>query len=185
MLKKAASLGVRRAMVGNLGHLQLAQAYDMTVDGDFRFNVTNSQSAALLHAMGLATVMLSPEMTLPQIRDIKGAVRTIVYGRIPLMILEKCATHELYSCKSCDAGCAVLVDRRGTQFPLGRAYDHRTLIYNSAPTYMADKQDALEKYRVGGQHFIFTTETPREVDAVIRAYEQGTPATTPIRRIGT
>jgi hypothetical protein len=134
--------------------------------------------------MGLATLMASPEMTLPQIRDLRGAIRTVVYGRIPLMILEKCATHELYSCKSCDAGTAVLVDRRGTQFPLGRAYDHRTLIYNSAPTYMADKQQLLAQYHIGGQHFIFTVESPSEVNSVLHAYQKGTPAAFPIRRIG-
>ncbi len=186
MLDTVHALGVRRAMLGNLGHLHLARERGMVIDGDFRWNITNSHSAALLHDMGVSTLLLSPEMTLPQIRDVKGAVRTIVYGRIPLMILEKCATHELYSCKACDAGRALLVDRRGTQFPLGRAYDHRTLIYNSAPTYMADKQDALEKYRVGGQHFLFTIETPAEVDGILSAYAQGrpAPASLPIRRIG-
>ena len=175
---------IHRALVGNIGHLSLVRAAGMQADGDFRLNVTNTQTAAQLHAMGFATLLLSPEMTLPQIRDVKGAVRTIVYGRIPLMVLEKCATHELYSCKSCDAGEAVLVDRRGTQFPLGRTYDHRTLIYNSTPTYMADRPDALVKYNVGGQHFIFTSESPREVDAVIHAYQHGAAASTPIRRIG-
>ena len=181
-MEQAYAMGIRHAMVGNLGHIPLAAG--MQLDGDFRLNVTNTQTAAQLHAMGFATLILSPEMTLPQIRDVKGAVRTIVYGRIPLMVLEKCATHELYSCKSCDAGEAVLVDRRGTQFPLGRTYDHRTLIYNSAPTYMADRPDALVKYNVGGQHFIFTNETPREVDAVLRAYEQRLPAQGTIRRVG-
>jgi putative protease len=185
MVDRVALLGIDHAMVGNLGHISLATAHGMTLEGDFRLNVTNTQTAAQLHAMGFSTLMLSPEMTLPQIRDVGGAVRTVVYGRIPLMVLEKCATHELYSCKTCDAGEATLVDRRGISFPLGRTYDHRTLIYNSAPTYMADKQDLLKKYNVGGYHFMFTTEAPREVDAVIRAYEQGSAATTPIRRIGT
>jgi collagenase-like PrtC family protease len=185
MVDRVALLGIDHAMVGNLGHIPLATAHGMTLEGDFRLNVTNTQTAAQLHAMGFSTLMLSPEMTLPQIRDVGGAVRTVVYGRIPLMVLEKCATHELYSCKTCDAGEATLVDRRGISFPLGRTYDHRTLIYNSAPTYMADKQDLLKKYNVGGYHFMFTTEAPREVDAVIRAYEQGSAATTPIRRIGT
>ncbi|MBQ8719340.1 MAG: U32 family peptidase, partial [Clostridia bacterium] len=81
-MAEAAALGIRHALVGNLGHLTLATTHGMVADGDFRLNVTNSQSAAQLHAMGFSTLILSPEMTLPQIRDVKGAVRTIVYGRI-------------------------------------------------------------------------------------------------------
>ncbi len=184
MLDTVLAAGVKRAMVGNLGHLALAAQREMMVDGDFRLNVTNAQSAAVLHRMGLSTLLLSPELSLPQIRDIPGAVRTIVYGRIPLMLLEKCATHELYSCKTCDAGEAALLDRRGARFPMLRAYDHRTLIVNSVPTYLADRADELKKHNVGGRHFIFTTESPQQLDAVLTAYEQGTPASMPIRRIG-
>jgi hypothetical protein len=40
--------------------------------------------------MGLEEVILSPELTLPQMRDVGGNTSAIVYGRIPLMLLEKC-----------------------------------------------------------------------------------------------
>jgi len=39
---------------------------------------------------------VSAELTLPQIRDLEGAKAAIVYGRIPLMTLEKCVICELY-----------------------------------------------------------------------------------------
>ena len=133
---------------------------------------------------GFADALLSPELTLPQIRDIGGDVRSVVYGRIPLMLLEKCVIREIADCKTCDQGKAELVDRRGVRFPVLRTADHRNVIYNSLPTYTADEQDRLSRYRTGGWHFIFSTERPREVDEVVRAYRDGLPVKGQVRRIG-
>jgi len=182
-LADLAARGVRRALVGNVGHLSLVRTAGMQAEGDFRLNVTNSESVAVLEGMGIRAPILSPELTLPRMRDIKGDVRTIVYGRIPLMLLEKCVIREIADCQACDQNRATLTDRRGTVFPVLRAPDHRNVIYNSVPTYMADAQDTLSQYRVGDWHFIFSTETPREVDEVISAYQKGLPASTAVRRI--
>ena len=181
-LAKVAARGVCRALIGNIGHLSLVRDAGLIPEGDFRLNVTNSESVAVLETLGIQNPLLSPELTLPQIRDIRGDVRTIVYGRIPMMLLEKCVIREIADCKTCDAGRAELTDRRGMVFPVLRTSDHRNVIYNSVPTYMADAQDLLTRYRTGSWHFIFSTETPREVDEVVDAYQKGKPASHPIRR---
>ena len=185
LLRAVAQQGIRRALVSNIGHLSLVKDADLIPDGDFRLNVTNSETVHVLQLMGVHTPILSPELTLPQIRDIKGDIRTIVYGRIPLMLLEKCVIREIADCKTCDAHRAELIDRRGCVFPVLRAPDHRNIIYNSVPTYMADAQEQLSRYRAGGQHFIFSTELQNEVDDVIRAYQTALRARGAIRRIGT
>jgi hypothetical protein len=48
---------------------------------------------------------------------------------------------------------------------------------------MADAKDTLSHYRVGNWHFIFSTETGAEVDAVVDAYEKGKTAPGAVRRI--
>ena len=177
--------GIRRALVSNLGHLPLLREIGLSIDGDFRLNVTNTQTVACLEALGIDSLIVSPELTLQQIRDLGGSIRTVVYGRIPLMLLEKCVIREIADCKACDARSAVLTDRRGARFPVLRLPPHRNIIYNSLPTYTADMQDALMRYRVGGWHFIFSIESPSEVDDIIRAYQKGKKAPdSPIRRIG-
>ena len=183
-LQMLAARGVKRALLGNWGHLPLVRKVGLTPDGDLRLNVTNTETVALCERLGIDRPVLSPELTLPQIRDIGGDVRTVVYGRIPLMLLEKCVIREVADCKTCEQGQAELTDRRGVRFPVLRLPDHRNVVYNSLPTYTADEQDKLERYRVGGWHFIFSTEAPREVDEVVRAYWNGLPAKGQIRRIG-
>ncbi len=183
-LRTLCARGIRRALVGNLWHLPLVTDAGLIPDGGLRLNVTNTETVARLESLGIHSPVLSPELTLPQIRDVKGDVRTVVYGRIPLMLLEKCVIREIADCKTCDRDAAVLVDRRGARFPVLRLHDHRNVIYNSLPTYMADEQDKLEKYRAGGRHFIFSVETPSEVDETVRAYRTAAPAKGSVRRIG-
>ena len=170
MLEKAKSNGAKYAIVGNLGALNLAKKYDFTIHGDFRFNVYNNETVAKLENLGVENIILSPELTIPQIRDINGDTATIVYGRIPLMLLEKCVASETNTCTECSDGKATLIDRRGFTFPTLREFEHRNVIYNSAPTYMADRESDLARAKITNQHFIFSTESKNEVDLVIKSY---------------
>ena len=114
--------------------------------------------------------MLSPELTLPQIRDINAPKSAIVYGRFPVMLLTK------------PVGTDFLTDKTGARFPIIRE-NGRDILLNSVPIYMADKQKELDAFGVRARHFIFTTESRRECVDIINAYESGTPAKTPIRSI--
>ena len=180
-LADAAEAGIKHAIVGNIGHIESARRYNFTLHGDFRLNVTNSESAAVCRALGLSDIILSPELTLPQARDIGGGV--IVYGRIPLMLLEKCAVKEGFGCETCKRGAAELIDRRGVSFPVLREFPHRNVIYNSLPTYMGDRRDELVRHRIKNLHFIFSTESRADAAAVISDLISGRAPGYPVRRI--
>ena len=181
-LTAAAARGIRYALVGNLGHLSLATEAGLIPVGDFRLNVTNRETVCVLEALGIHTSILSPELTLPQARDIGGDTAVTVYGRIPLMTVEKCVIKEIADCKTCSEGRAELCDRRGVTFPVLREGEHRNVIYNSLPTCMSDRRDALARAGLTAQHFIFSTETPTRVDEVIRAFCNGSPLDGQVRR---
>ncbi len=181
MLADAAKKGAEHVLVANFGHLEMARATGLRVHGDLRLNVCNNSSAAFVEGQGIEDLILSPELSLAQIRDIGGRTSVCVYGRIPLMITEKCVGKELGDCKNCTEGRLTLTDRRGVSFPVLRTFEHRSVIVNSVPFYMADKQGELAKARVSMKHFIFTTETAREADAVIKAYKTNHPPENPAR----
>ncbi len=184
LLAEAQQKGARYALCGNLGHLSLAKEFGLTPVGDYRLNLANAESLAQAEGLGLEELILSPELTLPQIRDIGGNAAVIVYGRIPLMTLEKCLIRELADCKTCaQKGHLLLRDRRGFTFPVLREWQHRNVIYNSLPTGMSDREEALVRANVSARHFLFTTESAEEVDAVIRAYQTHRPLSGTVRRI--
>ena len=185
MLERARSLGATEALVGNIGHVSLAKAAGLTPHADFRMNVSNSTSAREVEALGFEDTVLSPELTLPRIRDIAGATLAVVYGKAPLMTVEKCVMREISDCDRCKKnGWGYLTDRKGARFAVRREWEHRNIIFNSVPFYMADKKDLLSKYRISGEHFIFTDESADEADKVISASKKGLPPTAKqVRRI--
>lgn len=180
LLHRAKALGARYALVGNIGHIKFARDADLIPIGDFRLNITNSYSGAVYRELGIEKHILSPEITLPMARDIGGG--EIVYGRIPLMITERCFIKENFGCESC--GKSSLEDRTGSKFPLVREYGHRNLILNSRPTYMGDKKAELMAAKISHCHFIFSVEGAREAVCVISEYKQGAPLKQEVRRIG-
>ncbi|MHB1153096.1 MAG: U32 family peptidase [Eubacteriales bacterium] len=183
-LKKAFDNGARYALAGNIGHIESAQNIGFTVFGDFRLNIFNSFSAAVYASLG--GVILSPELTLPQIRDINIAGENscalaqkvacmkkkgvIVYGRLPVMLLEK------------PVGAAVLRDRTNACFPVIQSAG-RELLLNSVPVYMADKIESLDRSGINDRHFMFTSESRREAAAVVEAYKNGASPSGHVKRI--
>ena len=180
LLREAKKRGVKYALVGNLGHIGAVKEHGFVPLADFRFNATNFDTGATLSALGVNNCLLSPELTAPQARSIGASA--VVYGRVPLMLTERCFMSDNGGCKSCSA-CS-LTDRKGVSFPMLREFRHRTLILNSAVTYMGDRMDELRG--IGGSHFIFTTESAAEARQIARAYKSGGkyPFPHPFRRMG-
>ena len=192
--------GAEHILIDNLGHLPLVRraveqaGTSPALHGGWRLNVTNTATVAFLESVGIPDVILSPELTLPRIRDIGGDVAAVVYGRLPLMLLEKCVIQSLVAgkkapdrsaCSLCASGDVALRDRMGVRFPVLRLddTDHRNVLYNSLPLSMTDRADELERARVTAQHDLFTVESADEVDEVIRAAKTGAPLPGDVRRI--
>ena len=180
-LEKAKNNGVMYALVGNLGQIELVKSYGLTPIGDFRLNITNSHTAAAYREMGIEFAILSPELTLPKARDVGGSV--ITYGRVPLMITERCFMKDNFGCKNC--GACALTDRRGEKFPMIREFSHRNIILNSVPTYLGDRTKELTANRITSRHLLFTIESGDEILRVLKAHKQGAPlAGGKVRRAG-
>lgn len=167
-LVRAVKMGAQHVLIGNIGHLSLTEGLDVTLHGDFRLNVTNSVS---LHSYpSLSDVILSPELNLAQMRDMRGGKRVIVYGRIPLMLLER------------RVGVRSLRDRRGATFPVIREGE-RDMVLNCVPFYMLDKSLDLKEKGLVSQHYIFTTETKEEIIQILEAAKEKKAPTFPVKRI--
>ena len=169
-LEKVRASGAVYALVSNLSHIPLCREFGLSPVGDIRLNITNKYAKAAYASLGVTDSLLSAELTLPAARDIGG--RVTVYGRIPLMLTERCYMRGVGDCHGvCPT--APLVDRRGAKFPIVREYRHRNLLLNSAVTYMADKEDELRRAAVFSRHFIFSVESSAEISAVATAYFSG------------
>ena len=189
LLAKAVQNPPEYVIISNLGQIEPLRRIlpDAKLIADFRFNIGNRYSALFFEDLGFESYVASPELSLPQLRDLDGAKSAIVYGRLPLMLLEKCVIKELYGekrgCEICFENSAKMTDRRGFVFPIRRTWEHRNIVFNSLPTYMADRQGELDAAGITDRHFIFATESPDEVDKIIYAYKNSLSSVGEVRRI--
>ena len=158
--------------IGNLGHLPIVRGLGRTLRGDFGLNIFNSRALLFWQEQGLSSATASFELRWQQVRDLNKHLpcEAIVYGRLPLMVMENCVTR-------CNVGCthgagSVLTDRTGAQFPVTCGYGCRCEIQNSRTLFLADKP---EMHRCGLTYgrLRFTTETPEQCAAVLRRYKDG------------
>ncbi len=158
-----------RMLVQNIGQIPLCVG--KTLYGGERLNVTNSRTAKALYKMGFSRVTLSPELNIKEMKKIGTDVPTevIVYGRLPVMLIENCIIKSHYRCVN-GKGFVELSDRMGERFPV-ICENCRNVIYNSVPLYMADKMEDVRALHPHAVRLMFTTETGEETARVIKAYQ--------------
>lgn len=183
-LDKLKRTGCKHLLVSDIGQLRMAaEAGCFTIHTDLGFNVFNGETVSVLKRIGASRILASPELNLPAAADL--GVGVLVYGRVPLMVLKKCIGKELIGCDRCRSGDGsfILTDRKGISFPGVRLERHGSLLFNSLPTYMGDKQSEIQRAGIRDMHFIFTTETPSQVCDVIDAFSEGASLDCQVRRI--
>ena len=175
-LRAVYAMGVRQLLVGNLGQIKIAKAAGFAVRGDFGLNIYNSRAMHYLRMQGVDSQLLSFEMTLPQIRDISKAVpsEVLVYGRLPLMLMENCVMKNRTGTCSCQTTQTKLTDRMGEEFPIVKDPGTcRNILLNGKKLYLLDKKEAFRGMGLWALRLQFTTENPSEVDRVLAEYRGG------------
>jgi putative protease len=157
---------------------KLAQELGFTLRGDFGLGVLNSETLYAMKELELSSAVLSFELKSQRIRDLNKPLDTelLVYGRLPLMIMENCIIKNRTGQCACEwktGKPAVLTDRKKARFPVVHAYGCRNEILNSTPLWLADKSDFWKRSGLWGARLSFTTESGKECVQVLRSYQTG------------
>ena len=169
-LRAVREMGVKEALVGNLGLMIPVREAGFHIRGDFGLNIFNSMSMHTLRELELDSATLSFEMTLPQVRDISKDIpcELLCYGRLPLMVTENCLIRGKTGQCACHMGPTKLVDMKGAEFPVLRdGQSCRSVLYNGKKLSWLDRQNDLAKLGLWAIRLSFTTENAKEVDHVL------------------
>ena len=176
LLENAKAMGCRSAAAGNLGHLAMARELGFAVRGDYGLNVFNSRSLGELADWGLESAAVSFELRHEQVRDLIKPLpcEAIVYGRLPLMIMENCIIANGLGCKpkNLRGTCRTvhtLTDRKGESFPVLSVFGCRNEIENAKTLFLADKPEYTRCGLTYGR-LRFTTEDAETCVAVLKRY---------------
>lgn len=144
---------------------------------DYSLNIFNTLTAHSLMKKGEIT--LSPELTINELKPIAGAgTEIIAYGRLTLMTTHQCPIG-LYDSDKKGRFCSQkgnhtnysLTDRKNANFPIITHCDSCTaFILNSAPICILSKIKELEELRAEYMRLEFTTESPQQVNSILRGY---------------
>ncbi len=162
-------MGIEHLSVGNLGGIHLGRQLGFTLHGEFGLNIANEGCLQEYENLGLADCLLSFELSLSRAKAIGGALPRglLIYGRLPLMVTRNCPIR-LNGCRDCK-GFGTLTDRKKEMFEVrctGRKYSE---IFNSRPVYLADRMEELSGFDYGLLYF--TSESPKQVDRILREYQ--------------
>lgn len=179
-LHTAKAAGARYALCGNINAIPMAKRAGLAVIGGFGMNVTNHVALDFYRENGVTAMLLSPELSLPQMRFEGGLPKGVfAYGRLPLMLTRNCPRKAAGAdCRICDKR-GVLRDRRGTDFPVICENGVAELL-NSVPTYLADKQQEIPRDMFVYLHF--TVETADEVADILYRFDVGATSDAPFTR---
>lgn len=157
-----------RVLVSNIGQVKAYQGKSMY--GGFRLNIYNSASCDFFKAAGNGDFIAG--INLGEIHNIASPVQkeVIVYGRLPLMVMQNCPVRAAGN--TCQNGKQIfaLKDRKNEVFPVLCGEGCLAVLYNAKPVYMADKMKDLLGIGADSLRLMFTTETERETERIIKRY---------------
>ena len=160
--------GIRHLSAGNVGMVHLGVKLGFCVHGETSLNIANSLSMNQYADLGLYDATISFELSQQKARTLGDYLPHgfFAYGKLPLMATRNCPI-KLKGCKNCQQF-GTLTDRKDETFEVRCTQRQYSEIYNGKPLYLADRWNEWAGFDFALLYF--TGETPKEIDAVIRAY---------------
>lgn len=159
--------GVDAIMCNNPAYIKIGKDLGFKLHGDFGLNCSNSYSLKFLKDHGFEDVILSFEMKLSQINNLKKNIKTgiIAYGYLPAMLTVNCPVKNLTGCEKCSK---TLYDRTNRSNKI-ICHGNYTEILNSQLLYMADRIEDIKN--VSFITLYFNDESPEIIKKTIGEYK--------------
>ncbi len=169
-LSKIKKTGIVRGVTGNISGIAILKKAGFRIHGAHGLNITNSVSAKSYQNMGLEDITLSFELSEKNIKNIYTEIpdSAYIYGYLPIMLLRTCPQKSADGCLGCN-GKSVLTDRKGFSFPLLCHNKKYSVLHNSVPLYIGDKNISKLDFAT----FYFTIEDKKDCEKVFLSYLKG------------
>lgn len=166
----------------SIGTARLLSAHGLDAIGDFGLNIYNSLSARICGSI-CKRITVSPELSLSEVKEISehtsAETELLAYGNQCVMVSRACLIRGIKGKCSC-AEPTVLKDKTGAEFTVfGDCETHLNTVFNSRPTFSADKIPHLRKCGAAALRLCFTTESGARTKEIIAMYRGDIPPVKP------
>ena len=164
------------------GGIKLLEKCGIKPHADFAMNIYNSFSAEEAEK-SCDVITLSPELSLSEIKEIAqkttAQCEAVSYGYQPVMTTRACLIRGVRGDCNCQEPVSIK-DKTGAEFKIyADSTTHINTVYNSRPTFMADKLKELKQSLLSGVRLLFTEEKPERVCEIISMYKKEIPPEKP------
>lgn len=170
-LSKIKAMGITRGFAGNIGAIDILKEMGFTICGSHGLNITNTSALSEYENLGLKDTVLSFELTEKAIENMGADIErgVYIYGYLPLMLLRSCPQKDYSGCGSCN-GRTYLTDRKSIVFPVLCNNKEFSVLHNSVPLYVGDKDIENIDFKV----LYFTVESRQECEMIYHSVKKGT-----------
>ena len=174
MLSAVAEEGVDSALTGNLGLALMASQEGFSLRGDLDLAMMNAYALQSLSRAGFLSAVLSPELSLGQIRELPKPIDTelVIYGRLSAMVTETCILKESAGRCTCTTP-GQMADTHGGVWPVTKHFGCRNTVWMAKKLWLGDTVEEWIHSDLWAVRLNFSTESPRECLDVANACIHG------------
>lgn len=166
-LSETRKMGITHGITGNIGGVKILKDANFTIHGSHGLNITNTQALNFYEFLGLKDASLSFELTEKAMKYFGGNIPrgAYIYGYLPLMLMRACPQKNYSGCENC-SGFTSLTDRKGIKFPVVCNNKSFSVLHNSVPMYIGDKNLSMLDFAT----LYFTVETAEECEEIYESF---------------
>jgi len=171
-LSELKKLGVTRVFCANTGIISECVKNGFTVHASPYSNILNSKAAQFYINAGCRDICVSHELAMDKIKTLSctAGLGAVTYGFLPLMFFRACPAQTERGCAGC-SGFTPIKDRYSTEFHIMCYYKKYSMLLNSVPLYVCDKDVSPLDFQV----LYFTYENKDACEKIISAARNKTP----------
>ena len=164
-LAEIQKMGIDNAIASNIGAIEILKEKGFKIHGSHGLNITNTPALNFYKKLGLADTVLSFELNEKAIKNLGGSMKrgVFVYGYLPVMLMRACPQKSDKGCGDC-TGFTYLTDRKGIDFPLICHKKEYSVLHNSVPVYLGNKQILNIDFKL----LYFTQESKSDCEEIYR-----------------
>ncbi len=134
--------GYDEVLTGNMGTVPAILHAGMRLRGDYALNMTNAAAMERLKWVGFQSVTASFELAARHVWELAthGHTEMIVYGRVPVMITERCLIRTSAGRCACSTPTS-MSDPFGSVYPVEQEFGCRNVVFDGRKIFLADRED--------------------------------------------
>jgi len=178
ILELSKKIGFDGVVASNISSFMISKKLKFRTIANYHWNIYNDFTLNYLYQMGVDSAIISPELTLNEIKNLNKPINLelLVDSKLPVIHSERCILQDIFGKDKCGNLCnskdLKLMDDKGYSFPLKAENNCRMTIFNSKKISMLEYIPLIKETGVTGIIIDARHENALSLGTTLRAYRK-------------